>query len=103
MKTLEKKNSHTQLPWVVQRAEAPTSIWGTSSHGGRIGVATTGFNTGRIRGADDAAFIVKAVNNHADLIAVLEALSSPEYGFETARMTPEWCLRARSILEKATA
>lgn len=54
----------------------------------------------------NAAHIVSCVNGraaleaeNAALRAVIEALANPEYGFELARMTPAWCIKARAALE----
>lgn len=98
MKTLTESPAqaqHTDLPWSVQGNEAPCSIHGNSSHGGRIGVATTGFNTGRSRGAADAAFIVEACNSHealkmqvAGLVRALESIKERVESCAAMEMQP---------------
>lgn len=86
---------HTPTPWATQRG----SIVG---NGEEVAVLGQFDDSPSEWDLANAKLIVRAVNSHDELIAVIEELDNKTAGsFDKNRMTFEWCVRARDAIRKA--
>ncbi len=73
--------NHTKLPWIATTVEKTGNDWlicyvGNDYENMEWIITTDGIHASEMNGSDakdDAAFIVKAVNNHQKLVDALEA------------------------------
>jgi hypothetical protein len=114
MTTDTKAPQHTALPWVLGGAGTiHNKAARYDEHGARHGdtpdrIARIEYPYGDDDGKEaNAEFIVRAVNNHYQLIAVLAEIVGQEkpnpYGYDAAHkaMDDDWRARARAALREA--
>ena len=104
--------THTPTPWSIGHSMERNYIYGGGSHLACIGSRENGFfihDDGSLNESEaNAAFIVRAVNSHDDLLEALEetvrvavVFANCEAAEARGGKIPPWLVKARAAIAKA--